>query len=103
MPDILAIGNISAAYRKSHTRWQRPSGLRLGMAYREASRTAARRTWSLAPSPYMAIPTMGIKIYGCGQDEAKKWKNSSCRPTVLSPDTSVNRLLVPGLEQSAWN
>jgi D-specific alpha-keto acid dehydrogenase len=31
---------------------------------------AARRTRSLASSSYSAAPTMGITIYGCGQDEA---------------------------------
>lgn len=36
----------------------------------EPARTAARRTRSLAPPRSSALPTIGITIYGCGQDEA---------------------------------
>jgi D-specific alpha-keto acid dehydrogenase len=43
------------------------------MTYSEPARTAARRTRSLASSSSLsssAVPTMGLTIYGCGQDEA---------------------------------
>jgi D-specific alpha-keto acid dehydrogenase len=36
----------------------------------EPARIAARSTRSLASSSFSAVPTMGITIYGCGQDEA---------------------------------
>jgi len=40
------------------------------MTYSEPARTAARHARSLASSSSSAIPTVGITIYGCGQDEA---------------------------------
>jgi D-specific alpha-keto acid dehydrogenase len=36
----------------------------------ERAQTAARRTRSLASSSSTAVPTIGITVYGCGQDEA---------------------------------
>lgn len=40
------------------------------MNYSEPARTVAWRTRSLASSSSSAVPTTGITIYGCGQDEA---------------------------------
>lgn len=40
------------------------------MTYSKAARQPVRRTRSLVSSASSAVPTMGITIYGCGQDEA---------------------------------
>lgn len=40
------------------------------MSYSEPARTVAWHARSLASPPPSAVPTMGITIYGCGQDEA---------------------------------
>lgn len=40
------------------------------MAYSESARTATRYPRSLAFEPSSAVPTMGITVYGCEQDEA---------------------------------
>jgi D-specific alpha-keto acid dehydrogenase len=67
---MLLAGNISSAYRKPHTCWQHNAALTGGMTSSEPARTAARRARSLASSSSSAVPTMGITIYGCEQDEA---------------------------------
>ncbi len=48
------------------------------MTYSEPARTTARRTRSLASSR-SAVPSMGITIYGCGQDEAVLFREAAPR------------------------
>src|SRR4051794_1944650 len=52
----------------------------------EPAPTAARRTRSPASSSSSAVPTMGITIYGCGQDEAALFRAMAPRlgvePTI---------------------
>ncbi|HYZ63623.1 MAG TPA: NAD(P)-dependent oxidoreductase, partial [Acetobacteraceae bacterium] len=56
------------------------------MTHSAPARTAARRTRSLASSSAPAIPTMGITVYGCGQDEAVLFREMAprfgVRPTI---------------------
>jgi D-specific alpha-keto acid dehydrogenase len=86
---MLPRGNISWAYRKPDTRWQHPAHLTVGMAYSEPSRTAARRTRSLASASSSAVPTMGITIYGCGQDEAVLFREMAPRFGVVPTMTEA--------------
>jgi len=44
--------------------------LNKGMTHREPARAVASRSRSLAPLSSSGLPTTGITIYGCGQDEA---------------------------------
>src|SRR3979411_341491 len=53
------------------------------MTFSEPARTAARRARSLASSSSSAVPTMGITIYGCGQDEAALFREMAPRFGVL--------------------
>src|SRR5882757_6547742 len=59
------------------------------MTYSEPARTAARRTRSLASSPSSAVPTMGITIYGCGQDEAALFREMAPRFGVMPTITEA--------------
>src|SRR6266702_3696836 len=86
---MLPTGNISSAYRKPHTCWQHHAALTGGMTYREPARTAARRTRSLASSSSSAVPTTGITIYGCGQDEAVLFREMAPRFGVLPTITEA--------------
>src|SRR3982074_801471 len=54
------------------------------MTYSEPARTAVCRTRSLASSPSSAVPTMGITIYGCGQDEAVLFRQMAPRFDVMA-------------------
>jgi D-specific alpha-keto acid dehydrogenase len=53
------------------------------MTYSDPARTAARRTRSLASSSSSAVPTMGITIYGCGQDEAVLFREMAPRFGIM--------------------
>src|SRR4030081_411584 len=83
---------MSSAYRKPHTCWQHHAALTGGMTYSEPARTAPRRTRSLASSSSSAVPTMGITIYGCGQDEAVMFREMAPRfgvkPTITEAAVS---------------
>jgi D-specific alpha-keto acid dehydrogenase len=61
------------------------------MTSSEPARTAARRTRSLEPSS-SAVPTMGITIYGCEQDEAVLFREMAPRlgvtPTITAAAAS---------------
>jgi D-specific alpha-keto acid dehydrogenase len=59
------------------------------MTYSEPARTAACRARSLASSPSSAVPTMGITIYGCGQDEAALFREMASRLGVLPTITEA--------------
>src|SRR5262245_52226835 len=89
MLSILPARSISPAYRKPHTCWQHHAALTGGMTYSEPARTTARRTRSLAPSPSSAVPTMGITIYGCGQDEAVLFREMAPRFGVMPTITEA--------------
>jgi D-specific alpha-keto acid dehydrogenase len=89
MLPLLPAGNISPAYRKPHTCWQHHAALTGGMTYSEPARTAARRTRSLASSSSSAVPTMGITIYGCGQDEAILFREMAPRFGVMPAITEA--------------
>src|ERR1700737_1941707 len=62
------------------------------MTYSEPARTVACRTRSLASSSSSAVPTMGITIYGCGQDEAVLFREMAPRfgvlPTITEAEVS---------------
>ena len=81
--------SISSAYRKPHTRRQHPAALTGGMIHSEPARTAARRTRSPASSSSSAVPTMGITIYGCGQDEAALFRELAPRLGVVPTITEA--------------
>jgi D-specific alpha-keto acid dehydrogenase len=53
------------------------------MTYAEPRRAAGRRTRSLASATASAVPTMGITMYGCGQDEALLFRAMAPRFGVL--------------------
>jgi D-specific alpha-keto acid dehydrogenase len=53
------------------------------MTYSQPARIAARRTRLLASSSSSVIPTMGITIYGCGQDEAILFREMAPRCGVM--------------------
>jgi D-specific alpha-keto acid dehydrogenase len=55
----------------------------------EPARTAARRTRSPASSSSSAVPTMGITIYGCGQDEAALFREMAPRLGVVPTITEA--------------
>src|SRR5882762_1507544 len=59
------------------------------MTYREPARTAARRTQLLASSPSSVVPTMGITIYGCGQDEAVLFREMAPRCGIMPTITEA--------------
>jgi D-specific alpha-keto acid dehydrogenase len=59
------------------------------MTYGEPARTAARRTRSLASSFSSAVPTVGITIYGCGQDEAVLFQEVAPRFGVMPTITET--------------
>jgi D-specific alpha-keto acid dehydrogenase len=55
----------------------------------EPARAAARRTRSPASSPSSAAPTLGITIYGCGQDEAALFREMAPRLGVVPTITET--------------
>ena len=61
------------------------------MTYTEPARTAARPR-SPAPSPSSVVPTTGLTIYGCGQDEAALFREMAprfgIRPTITEAAVS---------------
>jgi D-specific alpha-keto acid dehydrogenase len=59
------------------------------MSDSEPARTADRRTRSLASWSSSAVPTMGITIYGCGQDEAVLFREMAPRFGVLPTITEA--------------
>lgn len=59
------------------------------MTYSEPARTAARRTRSLASSSSSAVPTTGITIYGCKQDEAVLFREMAPRFGVMPTITEA--------------
>ena len=59
------------------------------MAYSELARTAARRTRLLAPSSSSVVPTTGITIYGCGQDETVLFREMAPRCGVMPTITEA--------------
>src|SRR5919198_2232823 len=59
------------------------------MSYSEPARTAACRTRSLASSSSSAVSTIGITIYGCGQDEATLFREIAPRFGVLPTITEA--------------
>jgi D-specific alpha-keto acid dehydrogenase len=59
------------------------------MTYSEPARTAARRTRLLASWSSTAVPTMGITIYGCGQDEAVLFREMAPRCGVVPTITEA--------------
>src|SRR6266540_3834104 len=71
----LPAGSISWAYRKPHTCWQHHVALTGGMTY--------RRTRLLASPSSSAVPTTGLTIYGCQQDEAVVFRELAPRFGVL--------------------
>lgn len=65
------------------------------MTYSEPARTAAGRTGLLAfPPSSRAVPTTGITIYGCGQDEAALFRE-------LAPRFGVRLKLTPAAPSAA--
>jgi D-specific alpha-keto acid dehydrogenase len=62
------------------------------MTYSEPARTAARRTRSLTSTSSSTLPTSGITIYGCGQDEAALFRlmgpRFGVRPTITEAAVS---------------
>src|SRR3981081_2689330 len=59
------------------------------MTHSEPARTAGRRTRSLASSSSSAVPTTGITIYGCGQDEAVLFREMAPRFGVMPTITEA--------------
>jgi D-specific alpha-keto acid dehydrogenase len=59
------------------------------MTYSEPARTAASRTWSLAPASFPAVTATGITIYGCGPDEAVLFRQLAPRFGVLPTITEA--------------
>jgi D-specific alpha-keto acid dehydrogenase len=80
---------ISSAYRKPDTHWQHPAALTDRMIRSEPARTTARRTRSPASSSSSAVPTIGITIYGCGQDEAALFREMALRLGVVPTITEA--------------
>jgi D-specific alpha-keto acid dehydrogenase len=62
----------------------------------EPARTAGRRTRSLASSSSSAVPTLGITIYGCEQDEAALFREMAPRfgvvPTITEAAVSEGNI-----------
>jgi D-specific alpha-keto acid dehydrogenase len=62
------------------------------MTYRDLPRTADRRNRPLASSSSSAVSTVGITIYGCGQDEAVLFREIAPRfgvtPTIVAAAVS---------------
>src|SRR3982074_764665 len=59
------------------------------MSDSEPARTVACRARPLAPSSSLAVPTMGITIYGCGRDEAVLFRKMAPRFGVLPTITEA--------------
>jgi D-specific alpha-keto acid dehydrogenase len=59
------------------------------MTYSEPARIAGRRTRLLASSSSSIVPTMGITIYGCGQDEAVLFREMAPRCGVVPTITAA--------------
>jgi D-specific alpha-keto acid dehydrogenase len=59
------------------------------MTYSEPARAAARSTRSLASWSSSAVPTTGMTIYGCGQDEAVLFREMAPRFGVLATVTEA--------------
>jgi D-specific alpha-keto acid dehydrogenase len=59
------------------------------MTYSEPTRTAARRTRSPASASSSVVATMGITIYGCGQDEAVLFREMAPRFGVMPTITEA--------------
>src|SRR3981081_2617469 len=59
------------------------------MTYSGPARTAVCRTRSLASSSSSAVPTMGITIYGCGQDEAVLFREMAPRFGIMPTITEA--------------
>jgi D-specific alpha-keto acid dehydrogenase len=59
------------------------------MIHSEPARTAARRTRSPAASSSSAVPTMGITIYGCGEDDAALFREVALRRGVVPTITEA--------------
>src|SRR5688572_27290581 len=59
------------------------------MTYSEPVRKAVRRSRSLASSSCSAVPTTGITIYGCEQDEAVLFREMSPRFGVMPTITEA--------------
>src|SRR3977135_2511847 len=59
------------------------------MTYSLPARTAARRSRVLASSSSLVVPTMGITIYGCGQDEAVLFREMAPRCGVMPTITEA--------------
>jgi D-specific alpha-keto acid dehydrogenase len=59
------------------------------MTYSEPARTAVRRTPSLESPSSVAVPTTGITIYGCGQDEAVLFRELAPRFGVMPTITEA--------------
>jgi D-specific alpha-keto acid dehydrogenase len=76
-------------YRKPHTCWQHHADLTGSVTHSDPARTAARRTRSLTSSPSSTVPTMGITIYGCGQDEAVLFREMAPRLGVMPTITEA--------------
>jgi D-specific alpha-keto acid dehydrogenase len=55
----------------------------------EAARPAPRRTQSPASSSASAVPTIGVTIYGCGQDEAAVFREMAPRLGVVPAITEA--------------
>jgi D-specific alpha-keto acid dehydrogenase len=55
----------------------------------EPARTAARRTRSATSSSSSAVPTIGITICGCGQDEAALFREMAPRLGVVPTITEA--------------
>jgi D-specific alpha-keto acid dehydrogenase len=66
------------------------------VTYSEPAPTAARRTRSLASASSSAVPTTGITIYGCGQDEAALFREMAPRfgvtPTITDAAPSEDNI-----------
>ncbi len=53
------------------------------MIHSELARTGPRRTRSLPPPASLAVPTVGITVYGCGPDEAALFRDLAPRVGVV--------------------
>src|SRR3954449_8216709 len=59
------------------------------MTHSEPARTAARQPRSPASSSSSAVPTTGVTIYGCGQDEAVLVREMAPRFGVMPTITAA--------------
>jgi D-specific alpha-keto acid dehydrogenase len=60
-----------------------------GMSYSEPAPTGSRRTQSLASASASVVPTMGITMFGCGQDEAVLFREMASRFGVMPTITEA--------------